>query len=223
MEKIYEASMTDSKRKNKRKGTMFIFSAPSGGGKSSIIREILKNLDDIQLSVSVTTRLPRDGEIEGKDYYFISEEEFAKLIKNNELYEYVNSDFGPKYGTPKRQVDKLLNQGKDVILDLDFFGVQNLRKLAGDRVKAIALIPPSMRVLRERLVGRATDADEIIERRMNMAEKRIKESMFYDYVIVNDDLNRAADEAISIIKATRVERKNICELEEIINQIVEDK
>ena len=107
--------MTDCNYKNKRKGTMFIFSAPSGGGKSSVIKEILRKLEDIQLSVSVTTRQPREGEVDGKDYYFISDEEFAKLIKNNDLYEYVNSDFGPKYGTPKRQVDKLLNQGKDVI------------------------------------------------------------------------------------------------------------
>ena len=215
--------MTDSICRNKRKGTMFIFSAPSGGGKSSVIKEILKKLEDIQLSVSVTTRQPREGEVDGKDYYFISEEEFAKLIKNNDLYEYVNSDFGPKYGTPKSLVDKLLNQGKDVILDLDYWGVQNLRKLAGERVKAIALLPPSMRVLKERLVNRGTDADEVVERRMSMAEKRIRESLFYDYVVMNDDLDKAADEAISIIKATRVERKNICELEELINQIVEDK
>lgn len=215
--------MTDSNCGSKRKGTMFIFSAPSGGGKSSVIKEILKKLKDIQLSVSVTTRQPREGEVDGRDYYFISEEEFAKLIKNNDLYEYVNSDFGPKYGTPKTMVDKLLNQGKDVILDLDYFGVQNLRKLAGERVKAIAILPPSMRILKERLVHRGTDADEVIIRRMNMAEKRIRESLFYDYVIVNDDLDKAADEAIAIIKAARAERKNICGLEEIVNRIVEDK
>ena len=158
-----------------------------------------------------------------KDYYFISEEQFKKLIKDKQLYEYVDSDFGPKYGTPKAPVEELLKQGKDVILDLDYPGVQSLKAIAGDRVKAIALLPPSMRVLKERLVNRGTDADEVIERRMSMAEKRIRESQFYDYVIMNDDLDKAADEAISIIKSTRVERKNICELEELINQIVEDK
>lgn len=207
----------------KRQGTMFIFAAPSGGGKSSVIKKVLSALKDIQLSVSVTTRQPREGEVEGKDYYFISEEQFKKLIKNQMLYEYVDSDFGPKYGTPKEPVEKLLEQGKDVILDLDYPGVQSLKAIAGDRVKAIALLPPSMKVLRERLVNRGTDAPEVIERRMNMAEKRIRESMFYDYVIMNDDLDKAADEAIAIIKAARVERKNLCGLEETINQIVEDK
>lgn len=207
----------------KRQGTMFIFAAPSGGGKSSVIKKVLSALKDIQLSVSVTTRQPREGEVEGKDYYFISEEQFKKLIKNQMLYEYVDSDFGPKYGTPKEPVEKLLEQGKDVILDLDYPGVQSLKAIAGDRVKAIALLPPSMKVLRERLVNRGTDAPEVIERRMNMAEKRIRESMFYDYVIMNDDLDKAADEAIAIIKAARVERKNLCRLEETINQIVEDK
>ncbi len=207
----------------KRQGTMFIFAAPSGGGKSSVIKKVLSALKDIQLSVSVTTRQPREGEVEGKDYYFISEEQFKKLIKNQMLYEYVDSDFGPKYGTPKEPVEKLLEQGKDVILDLDYPGVQSLKAIAGDRVKAIALLPPSMKVLRERLVNRGTDAPEVIERRMNMAEKRIRESMFYDYVIMNDDLDKAADEAIAIIKAARVERKNLCGLEEMINQIVEDK
>ncbi len=215
--------MTDSKCEMKRLGSMFIFAAPSGGGKSSVIKKVLGHLDDIQLSVSVTTRQPRDGEVEGKDYYFISEEQFKKLIKDKQLYEYVDSDFGPKYGTPKAPVEELLKQGKDVILDLDYPGVQSLKAIAGDRVKAIALLPPSMRVLKERLVNRGTDADEVIERRMSMAEKRIRESQFYDYVIMNNDLDKAADEAISIIKATRVERKNICELEEFINQIVEDK
>ena len=207
----------------KRQGTMFIFAAPSGGGKSSVIKKVLSALKDIQLSVSVTTRQPREGEVEGKDYYFISEEQFKKLIKNQMLYEYVDSDFGPKYGTPKEPVEKLLEQGKDVILDLDYPGVQSLKAIAGDRVKAIALLPPSMKVLRERLVNRGTDAPEVIERRMNKKKKRIRESMFYDYVIMNDDLDKAADEAIAIIKAARVERKNLCGLEETINQIVEDK
>ncbi len=215
--------MTDSKCEMRRLGSMFIFAAPSGGGKSSIIKRVLGHLDNIQLSVSVTTRQPRDGEVEGKDYYFISEEQFKKLIKDKQLYEYVDSDFGPKYGTPKAPVEELLKQGKDVILDLDYPGVQSLKAIAGDRVKAIALLPPSIRVLKERLVNRGTDADDVIERRMSMAEKRIRESQFYDYVIMNDDLDKAADEAISIIKSTRVERKNICELEELINQIVEDK
>ncbi|MCM1322580.1 MAG: guanylate kinase [Acetobacter sp.] len=206
-----------------RQGTMFIFSAPSGGGKSSVIKKLLEDLDNIQHSVSVTTREMREGEKEGKDYYFISEEKFRELVAEKALYEYVDSDFGPKYGTPKKPVDDLLCQGKDVILDLDYPGVQQLRKLAGERVKAIALLPPSLRILRERLVNRGTDSREVIERRMSMAEKRIKECVFYDYVIVNDDLDRAVQQAKAIILAARVDKRNLCGLDEFVEKVVEDK
>lgn len=207
----------------KRQGTMFIFSAPSGGGKSSVIKRLLAELSDIQHSVSVTTRGMREGEVEGKDYYFVSEEKFRELVKEKALYEYVDSDFGPKYGTPKKPVDDLLCQGKDVILDLDYPGVQQLRELAGDRVKAIALVPPSLRELEERLVNRGTDAADVIARRMSMAEKRIKECAFYDYVIVNDDLDVAAEQAKAIVLAARAEKQNLCGLESFVHQVLEDK
>lgn len=206
-----------------RQGTMFIFSGPSGGGKSSVIKKLLSELEDIRLSVSVTTRGMREGEVDGKDYYFINEEKFKELVKDNALYEYVDSDFGPKYGTPKKPVDELLCAGKDVILDLDYPGVQQLRKLAGNRVKAIALVPPSLRVLRERLVNRGTDAADVIERRMSMAEKRIKECVFYDYVIVNDDLGAAVELAKAVILAARAEQHNLCGLENYVQQVLEDK
>ncbi len=206
-----------------RQGTMFIFSAPSGGGKSSVIKKLLNELNDIQHSVSVTTRGMREGEVDGKDYYFISEEQFKELVNNKALYEYVDSDFGPKYGTPKKPVDELLCAGKDVILDLDYPGVQQLRQLAGNRVKAIALVPPSLRVLRERLVNRGTDAADVIERRMSMAEKRVKECEFYDYVIVNDDLDAAVKQAKAVILAARAERQNLCGLEDYIQRVLEDK
>lgn len=206
-----------------KQGTMFIFSAPSGGGKSSVIKRLLKEIDDIELSVSVTTRDKREGEIDGKDYYFVSIDEFKKMIDDNALYEYVDSDFGPKYGTPKKKIDELLCAGKDVILDLDYPGVQQLRKLAGDRVKAISFIPPSVRILRERLVNRGTDAMEVIERRMSMAEKRIKECEFYDYVVVNDDIDEAVEQTKSIILAARLEKRNLCGLNDVVKAILEDK
>lgn len=206
----------------RREGQLFIFSAPSGGGKSSVIKRLLQELDDIQLSVSVTTRPMREGETEGKDYYFIDEDKFKALVKEKALYEYVDSDFGPKYGTPREPVDKLLKQGKDVILDLDYPGVQQLRKLAGDRVKAIALLPPSLKILRERLEKRGTDAPEVIEKRMKMAAKRIRESAFYDYVIVNDDLEQAVEQAKSVIVAARAERDKMCRFDEFLNGISEE-
>ena len=201
----------------RREGQLFIFSAPSGGGKSSVIKGILQQLDNIQLSVSVTTRQKREGEKEGKDYYFVEEEQFKQLVKKGALYEYVDSDFGPKYGTPKAPVDKLLSEGKDVIMDLDYPGVKKLRELAGDKVKAIALLPPSLKILRERLEKRGTDTSEVIERRMQMAVKRIKEAAFYDYIIVNDDLNEAIKEATAIIVAARAERKGMSGLNEFLN------
>lgn len=201
----------------RREGQLFIFSAPSGGGKSSVIKGVLQQLDNIQLSVSVTTRQKREGEKEGKDYYFVEEEQFRQLVKKGALYEYVDSDFGPKYGTPKAPVDKLLSEGKDVIMDLDYPGVKKLRELAGDKVKAIALLPPSLKILRERLEKRGTDTSEVIERRMQMAVKRIKEAAFYDYIIVNDDLNEAIKEATAIIVAARAERKGMSGLNEFLN------
>ena len=213
--------MTDLELRNR--GTMFIISAPSGGGKSTVLKEAMKDIDNIEHSISVTTRPIRGQEVDGVDYYFVSEEKFREMLEDNQFYEYVNSDFGPKYGTPKKQVDELLKNGKDVVLDLDYPGVQQLRKLAGERVKAIALLPPSLRVLRDRLVNRGTDSAEVVEKRMSMAEKRVKEAEFYDYVIINDDLNRAVEQLKAIILSTRIEKRNICNLDECVERIVEDK
>ena len=188
-----------------------------------VIKKILNEVKDIELSVSVTTRGMRVGEVDGKDYYFISEDRFKELVEGEALYEYVDSDFGPKYGTPKAKVDELLKNGKDVILDLDYPGVVQLRKLAGDRVKAISFVPPSIKVLRERLVNRGTDSMEVIEKRMSMAEKRVREAQFYDYVVVNDDLDRAVEQVKAIIESTRLEKNNLCGLNDFIEKVVEDK
>lgn len=205
-----------------RKGTMFIFSGPSGCGKSSIIKRVLAEINDIKLSVSVTTRTMREGEQEGVDYYFIDEAKFKELVQNQALYEYVDSDFGPKYGTPKAAVNQWLDEGKDVILDLDYPGVQQLKACAADKIKTVSILPPSLKILRERLVNRQTDSMETIERRMSMAEKRIKESRFYDYIVVNDDLDTAVNEVKSIVLAARTESKNLCHWDEFVKQIVEN-
>ena len=189
-------------------GSMFIFSAPSGGGKSTIIKKVLEKLDNIELSVSATTREKREGEENGKDYYFISKENFDELINQNAFYEFVDSDFGPKYGTPRAPVDDILKQGKDVILDLDYPGVQQLRALAKDKVTAIFIMPPSIEELRRRLVARGTDKPEVIEHRMSMAEKRIKESKFYDYIVLNDNLDVAVDDVCKIIREVRAKKES---------------
>ena len=205
-----------------RKGTMFIFSGPSGCGKSSIIKRILAEVDNINLSVSVTTRAMREGEKEGVDYYFVDEAKFKELVKNEALYEYVDSDFGPKYGTPKGAVNQWLDEGKDVILDVDYPGVLQLKASADDKIKTISILPPSLKILRERLISRQTDSMETIEKRMSMAEKRIKESCFYDYIVVNDDLDAAVNEVKSIVLAARAETKNLCCWDEFVQEIVEN-
>ena len=206
---------------SKRVGTMFIFSGPSGCGKSSIIKRVLDDIPNIELSVSVTTRARREGEVEGKDYYFIDENKFKELVQNQALYEYVDSDFGPKYGTPKGPIDAWLEQGKDVILDLDYPGVQQLQARAKDKIKTVSILPPSLKILRERLVNRNTDSMETIERRMAMAEKRIKESAFYDYMVINDDLDIAVKETKNIILAARSEVKNLLNMNKFVQKIIE--
>lgn len=205
----------------KRNGTMFIFSGPSGCGKSSIIKRLLTEIEGIRLSVSVTTRNMRAGEKEGVDYYFIDDKKFKELVQKQALYEYVDSDFGPKYGTPKDVVDQWLSEGIDVILDLDYPGVQQLQEKVKDKIKTISILPPSLKILRERLINRQTDSMETIERRMMMAEKRVKESAFYDYIVVNDDLDVAVDAAKSIIFAARAEQKNMSDWKAFVEQIVE--
>ncbi|MBP5699178.1 MAG: guanylate kinase [Alphaproteobacteria bacterium] len=207
----------------KTRGTMFVFSGPSGGGKSSVIKRVLQEVKDIKISISVTTRDKREGEVEGEDYYFVSDKKFKQMIKDDAFYEYVDSDFGSNYGTPKEPINKMLAAGQDVILDLDYPGVQQLRSLAGDRVKAIFLMPPSLKILRERLVNRGTDSAEVIERRMSMAEKRINESVFYDYVVVNDILDNAVEEVKAIVIASRVEQKNLVGLDKMIKRVMKDK
>ena len=124
----------------KREGTMFIFSAPSGAGKSTIINRVVQDLGDVYVSVSATTRSPREGEVEGKDYFFVSKEKFQQMIKENAFYEYVDSDFGPKYGTPKAKIDENLTNGTDVILDIDYPGVQMMKAIAADKIKTIFIM-----------------------------------------------------------------------------------
>ena len=196
----------------KREGTMFIFSAPSGAGKSTIINRVVQDLGDVYVSVSATTRSPREGEVEGKDYFFVSKEKFQQMIKENAFYEYVDSDFGPKYGTPKAKIDENLTNGTDVILDIDYPGVQMMKAIAADKIKTIFIMPPSVEELRNRLVKRGTDSLETIQKRMSMAEKRIAESKYYDYIVVNNDLDVAVNDVLKIIRDERAKKKNNCNI-----------
>lgn len=186
------------------KGTLFIVSAPSGAGKSSLIDALLKrfNLDDkLRLSVSHTTRAPRPGEIDHVSYHFITNEEFEKLIERNAFYEYAHV-FDHYYGTSREIVEQWLNEGKDVLLDIDWQGARQIRRQTPD-AKDIFIVPPSLEELNRRLVTRATDAPEVIEKRMSKAISEISHYNEYDYVIVNDDFDESLLNMRSIILSNR--------------------
>lgn len=187
-----------------KKGTLYIVSAPSGAGKSSLIASILKrfNLDDsLRLSVSHTTRQPRPGEVDHVSYHFVTNEEFEALIARGAFYEYAHV-FDHYYGTSKEIVEQWLNEGKDVLLDIDWQGARQIREQTPD-AKGIFIIPPSLEELNRRLVSRATDAPEVIEKRMNKAIGEISHYDEYDYVIINDDFEESVLNMRSIILANR--------------------
>lgn len=186
----------NSKTKN---DVFFIFSAPSGAGKTTIIDILKEKMKNAYFSVSVTTRRPRENEKEGEAYYFVSEDKFKELIDADAFYEYNHSEYGSSYGTRKDKVDEALNAGRPIILDLDYSGVQRMKAVFGDKVKTIFIMPPSIEELRNRLVRRGKDSLETIQKRMKSAEDRIKESKYYDHIVVNDDLNTAVSEVIKII------------------------
>ena len=186
------------------KGTLFIVSAPSGAGKSSLIDALLKrfNLDDkLRLSVSHTTRAPRPGEIDHVSYHFITNEEFEKLIERNAFYEYAHV-FDHYYGTSREIVEQWLNEGKDVLLDIDWQGARQIRLQTPD-AKGIFIVPPSLEELNRRLVTRATDAPEVIEKRMSKAISEISHYNEYDYIIVNDNFDESLLNMRSIILSNR--------------------
>jgi len=186
------------------KGTLFIVSAPSGAGKSSLIDALLKrfNLDDsLRLSISHTTRAMRPGETDHVSYHFVDKAEFEKLIERNAFYEYAKV-FDNYYGTSREIVEQWLNEGKDVLLDIDWQGARQIREQTPG-TKGIFIIPPSLEELNRRLVSRGTDSKEVIEGRMNKAMNEISHYNEYDYVIVNDDFEESLLTMRSIILANR--------------------
>ena len=173
-----------------KKGKLVIISGPSGVGKGTICDTLLKEIN-AWYSVSMTTRGMRNGEIDGVNYYFINKEEFEKRIENGQLLEY-NIYNGNYYGTPKDKVLEKMNEGVNVILEIDVNGAKNVKKIFEDAL-LIYIAPPSTEVLRERLIGRGTEDIDTIENRLKIAEDELKQVDFYDYVIVNDDLEDAIE------------------------------
>lgn len=191
------------KIKKKKQGNLFVVSAPSGAGKTTIVELVLEKTKNIQRSVSATTRKPRKGEKNKKDYFFYSEKMFKSKVKANSFLEWENN-FGQYYGTPKGKVAERLKQGCDVVLTIDVKGAMQIKKKAPKSV-LVFIAPPSMSELKKRLKGRATDNNKDINKRMIVAKKEMSYMKKYDYCVVNDNLKKAVDETVSIITAKRCE------------------
>jgi guanylate kinase len=203
----------------KRKGLLVVVSGPAGVGKGTLCKAYMKKFDDMKLSVSNTTRLPRDGERDGVEYNFTTKENFLKMIENDELLEYVNV-FENYYGTSKKWVQEQLDMGNDIILEIDIIGAMNVKKTY-DNALLLFIIPPSYEVLEKRLRNRNTDSDDQIRQRLERMEEEIKIMKDYDYFVVNDDIDESLDMMKAIIDTQRcsVKRYGQQEIESYLNTI----
>jgi guanylate kinase len=186
-----------------RRGLMFILSSPSGAGKTTIARRLLEAEDNLAMSVSVTTRPMRDGEVEGRDYHFVGRAAFEEMVAKDAFLEWAEV-FGNCYGTPRARIDEHLAQGHDVLFDVDWQGAQQLSQRAGDDVVSVFLLPPSIAALEGRLRARGTDSEEVIAGRMERARAEISHWDAYDYVVVNDEIDRCFAEVRTILHAERL-------------------
>ena len=191
--------------KKNRKGLMLVLSSPSGAGKTTICKEILKKIKDLKMSISYTTRPKRKSEVDGKDYFFISEKKFKELQAKDFFIENANV-FDHFYGTPKKFVEKNLINGVDVLFDIDWQGAQKLANFSKTDIVSIFILPPSNSILKERLKKRNEDSLEIVNKRMSKAKSEISHWIEYDYVLINDDLVTCTNEVVTILKAERKKR-----------------
>ena len=195
-----------SKFNIKRRGLMLVLSSPSGAGKSTISRALLDQNPDLTMSVSATTRPMRPGEVEGRDYYFINQEKFDEMVAAKEFLEHATV-FGNSYGTPRLPVMDALNDGLDVLFDVDWQGTQQIRGNALEDLVSIFILPPSIEELERRLRTRAQDTEEVVQSRMAKATSEMSHWAEYDYVIINEDIQRSVREANAIFSAERQKRQ----------------
>ncbi|MCA0200840.1 MAG: guanylate kinase [Proteobacteria bacterium] len=189
-----------------RRGLMLILSSPSGAGKTTISRALLKSDGNITMSISVTTRPPRPGEEHGKDYFFITEAEYHRMVKAGELLEHARV-FDNFYGTPRAYVEKQLVEGHDVLFDIDWQGTQQLKASAGGDVVSVFVLPPSIEELEKRLRGRAQDSEDVVRKRMSRASHEMSHWPEYDYVVVNRTVEQSIAQVNSVLVAERLRQR----------------
>lgn len=199
---------------NKKQGMLIVLSGPSGTGKDTVLREVVRKDKSLNLSVSATTRSPRGGEVDGKDYYFMNEKNFLKMVEEGKFLEYAKY-CGNYYGTPFSEVDGLLDEGKDVILEIEIDGGCQVKSRCPEAV-SIFIIPPSMDVLKRRILNRGINDLNNMEDRLKTAKKELNFASKYDYIVVNDNLDKCVLDILSIINS---ERMKSCRMDYIINEV----
>ena len=201
-----------------RRGLLLVMSSPSGAGKTTLSRRLLAADNNITMSVSVTTRAPRPGEIDGKDYHFIGRERFAQMRDRKELLEWAEV-FGNYYGTPRKPVEEALAKGRDVLFDIDWQGTQQLAQAMEDDLVRVFILPPSSDELQNRLINRAQDSSSVVAKRMAEASREISHWPEYDYVIVNDEVEDSHAQITAILRAERLKRRRRVGLTEFVRTL----
>ena len=205
-----------------KKGMMFVLSSPSGTGKTTLTKKLAENHKNFAISISHTTRKPRPNEINGKDYYFVSKKEFKDLLKENNFFEYANI-FDNWYGTLKKPVLELLSQAKDVLFDIDWQGTKQLNKIENLSLVTFFILPPNLKALKERLLHRHEGQEQLVKTRMDKFNEEVSHWNEYNYVVVNDDLNKCYDKILSIIMSEKKglsQEQNLSDIKKKVNELI---
>ena len=206
----------------KEKAMMFVLSSPSGAGKTTLTKKLEKNNNNFKISISHRTRKPRPNEINGKDYYFVNDEEFNNLVKKNDFFEHAKI-FDNYYGTLKQPVEKLLSNNKDVLFDIDWQGTQQLKKIKNLSLITFFILPPDIKILRQRLLNRHEGQEKIIENRMKKFNEELSHWNEYNYVVINDDLEDCYKKILTIIKSEKKglkQKQDLNIIKKKINQLI---
>ena len=214
--------MTSSSSTSLGRGNLYTISAPSGAGKTSLVKELIESSEQILVSISHTTRAMRPGEVDGINYHFIDQAQFKSMLQADDFLEHAEV-FGNFYGTSKQWVEQTLATGSDVILEIDWQGAQQLTQAASDDLVRIFILPPSKHALEQRLHTRAQDSAAVISKRMAQSESEMSHWAEYDYVIVNEDLNTAMGELRTIVAAERLKRRRQLWLGPFVKQLTEGR